>query len=55
MKASFAVPASLCLVLWVWSILPPLDPEELLAFVIVAVLLLMTVVGFCMPKQEVDQ
>ncbi|SDT83713.1 hypothetical protein SAMN04488548_10133 [Gordonia westfalica] len=39
----------------VWAILPPLGPEELVAFVIVAVLLLMTVVGFCMPTQEVDQ
>ncbi|SDT83720.1 hypothetical protein [Gordonia westfalica] len=55
MKAAIWVPAYACLVLGVWAILPPLGPEELVAFVIVAVLLLMTVVGFCMPTQEVDQ
>ncbi|ATW60834.1 hypothetical protein HOV03_gp60 [Gordonia phage Asapag] len=49
MKAIIGVPAYLLFVLWFAGTFPPADSSAVLAYTIIALFGLMTVVAFCLP------
>ncbi|QDK02811.1 membrane protein [Gordonia phage Squiddly] len=54
-RAAITVPVYLLLVLWVNAVWPPTDDGAFVAYVIIAVLGLMTVVAFCLPAPPQDR